>query len=325
MKIKNKLLILFLFVIFLNGIGYAQDNFFISNTNFPVPPYIKRGLVIYYNSAGYVVREGKRRYVSFEKIMVIQKIEGQKVIGIMYSLNPSSSLLTIESKILGQGGSGTFYVHPEYAKKMKGKETFGYKFVTDGKIEYRTENTSGEIAYDPKSGVFLSLKVVTNNSEAIDIYKGYEYVNLPPLPNDFPQVARNSYTYTMSSIVQGMGTMPVGSISISPISFGKQIAKFRLTTTQTQGLTSTQEVFGTTLLGPHYIHPDILKGDITILKLTKKDFNYYIQGEGGQMIAHLIIDGTEYSTTYVDPQTGIVLAQDQQMGDIGILRFILNQ
>ncbi len=326
MKMVNKFLVFVLFLLFLTGIGHGQNNFTMPNTGFPVPPYVKRGLVLYYDSSGYVTNQGKRSYVTFEKIMIIQKVEDQKVIGTTYSLNSQSNMVMASSEILGQGGFGTFYIHPEYAKKMKGKEKFGYKFIDEGAIGYKTENATGKISYDPKSGIFLSMEIVTNDSEAVDIYKGYEYIKLPPLPDNFPQVAKNSYLYNMSSAVQGMGAIPLGSITISPVSFGKQIAKFRLTTTQTQGLSTTKEIYGTTLLGPHYIHPSILKDGTVIFKLTKKDFNYYIQGGTGyEMVAHLVINGIEYNTSYINPQTGIVFTQDQLVGGMGIIRLALNQ
>ena len=325
-KLKWLSLFFLIFLIFLPKIGFSQENPIIQDTGYPIPPYIKRGLTIYYNVSGYVTKQGRKEYATFEKIIIVQAIEGQNVIGTIYSMNPTSQMLTTETKILGHGGFGLFYVHPEYAKKMQGKEYFGYKFPSPGIISYKKNNAEGSIQYDPKSGLFLGLKVNSFTTESVEVYKGYEYTTLPNLPVSFPNSARRNYTYSIYNIMQGMN-MPFGTISVSPVWFGKKTAKFKLTTSTNEGISSTKELYGTTLIGPCYIHPSILKDEYNILNLKQKDLKFYIQGENQYgKIAHLIINGTEYYTTHIDPYTGLIQYQDQYIiGMNSIVRVVLNQ
>lgn len=318
--------LLLLLIFFFPTLSFAQGNQFLKDTGFPVPSYVKRGLVIYYDSSGEVTSQGKTDYVTFQKIIIVQKVEGQKVIGTIYSINPTSQMISTETKILGQGGSGIFYIHPDLAKKMQGKEELGFRFETPGIIKYTREGEEGAIEYDPKSGLFLGMKAANATTKSVEVYKGYEYINLPPLPNEFPPSAKEYHSYTVYTILQGLNT-PFSTISISPISFGKQIALFKLTTNTNTGINSTKEIYGTTLMGPHYINPQVLKDGYTILKLKNRNLTFYVQGEDQYgKITHFVVDGMEYYTTHIDPQTGLVMYQDQMIyGTNSIIRLVLSQ
>ncbi len=320
---------LVLLLILFSMVAQAGEETIITNTGFPVPPYVKRGLVVYYDAGGYVVQQGKADYVTFQKIILVQAVEGDSVIGTVYTINPNTHIFSVDTKLLGKGGSGIFYIHPEYAKKMVGKKEMGCDFKSPGIIEYNREKISGTIEYDVKSGLFLGAKVKGDNTESVETYKGYEYVNLPELPSSFPGVVKGNYSYSVYTIFQNLNT-PFGTITISPVSFGKKTAIFNMTTSVYGGMSSTKKVYGTTLIGPHYIHPSMVKEDGIFFSLKNYDMKYYIQGADQYgKLAYFVADGTKLSETHVDPNTGLILLNDQfvsgMIGVNGIIRSVLNQ
>ena len=108
-------------------------------------------------------------------------------------------------------------------------------------------------------------------------------VKLPPSKKP-PRVASTSRTYNLY-LVSPMGTVPSGTLQVQYLGKEGSLLKYSLT-----GTGYSREVYGTPLMGPHYMSPELLKR-ATIISVPEAGFQVKATAGVGRTTVRLIYRG----------------------------------
>jgi len=241
------------------------------------------------------------------------------------SLPGSTPMVDLKATPLVQGGVGFFYANPEavadYLQMAQQNPERGVR-VTGGNglfaVEVQNQNGTLRYAfrYDPKTGLVQEIAVSTRfagqqgqgATAANYRYVGYDTFAWQS-PADFPPAARESHVYEILAAVPGYGgspgmTNPMGQVEVRALRLST-LALFQLQA-NLQGYPQSDTVGGLTALGPHYLHPELIRrGNVFVL--SQLGLSYTIQGD----TATLTWGQVPLSVLRVQPQTGRIVERQE--------------
>ncbi len=248
-----------------SGFGKFIPELPISGKPFSPPVFIKRGFVAIYDSSYKRVQGGRESVSTSMSVFLVTYADAKRVVGQLIII-PNITGLISAYDFEEQGRMGSFFMNPEFLVFLK-KKPYTWVEISGNTVHFKTNNSDSVITYNSK-GLMVNGSITRSFFGGIErsviLLKWNGYVELPPLPQKFPQTVAMDHYYTISTILTSWTGAPqenvIGQVHIVPGESIGQVMKFRQTF---QGNTSmnfpeTKELIGSTLRGPFYIHPDYL-------------------------------------------------------------------
>ena len=283
------------------------------------PPWVKPGLVLYYRGEGGSRTGGTGSYLVMEIAYLVWEVEGNRILGV--EVQASQMGVKFIPKLLGRGGDGLFWIDPQRASALLSpqalEEARRQGIALSGGpgmivVDYAPQGRGVSrvaVRYDVQTGLVLS-REECSWSEGRDArgatctktsYVSRGQLRLPRL-RDLPPAAAMRASYHLQMVEQYTGmAVPAGGIQVEPVGRDGKLTRYRLITLDpnTGMPLPPQEVWGIPAMGPHYRHPELLRGSSIVLP------DIGIEWTGGQTI---LWNGVPWETDEVDPQNGLILS-----------------
>ncbi|ACR78817.1 hypothetical protein [Kosmotoga olearia] len=289
---------------------------------YPIPSWIKPGLVTVYEMEGGTRtlptgQESSAFYGKGYAVFIVTQVENNLIYGLtLFAYDYPGIMVTPPNPMILYG---SIYVDPrdiqeilsqreEYERQgiivKGGQYGEGIRWVN---ITYKSTSYTIFISEDGKAQKFLFSEKQENGSSVINMQlMGLFYTNCPEI-EDFPEAARENHSYEIYSydpFYTGL-TTPAGRETIEFQNIQKPIASYRLSYyTADMMVPISQTINGLPLLGPHYIHPELLNKD-TILEIPEINLSWVNEGEDGEIDSIIYFNGQESLRINCD-QRGLV-------------------
>lgn len=289
------------------------------------PAFIKRGLVVYYDTAGHVDDKPGPGGVS---VYVVDYVDRKWVAGQWFSIAPT--LLSVQVQwFCSPGSAGQFYLNPAMARDEMANPEKGVK-VTAHTFLYEHEGGKVESIFTDEGLITGTRTDKWGARRIISVmqYKAHHMAARPDLPAEFPAVAKRNPVYVQLSVAYGR-QVPISRSAIEFVKVEDGLAHFKITAQPVSGGIAMPALssftVGTSLSGPFYIHPATLSGarpGMVTLELPKVDFKSVVTAvdQGMVRIDHTL-GGQTCSYTVYDVATGIVR---QHVQNVAGTQLVLN-
>ena len=289
----------------------------------PRPDWIRPGLVVLYS-------DGIGQTTLF---FLVTEVTATEAYGASFRLAQSDAgpMLTVTIGPLYLGGSGPFYLAPQAVAQAGRRAPPGTQIQTQpGWIGILRRTPNGEskyaVRYDPESGMVLETSgsyrapagAGPRQGAAFHLQlAGTESVPWTPVAG-FPPAARAPAAYQVYYVLTSGAQTPGGEFQVEPLEVGAQLARYRVQARQNGVLTPPSEQLGVPALGPHYLHPALLRRD-PILQVPALNFEIRTAGPGpsGGQVVVMQLGGMPLRAIEVDPGSGAVLLYQEPVPGIG--------
>lgn len=293
----------------------------------PPADWLKEGVCIVYQTQGgtRVMKGGDASAFSTVGylIYIVTNVEGDEVYGLEYKfdLNPARGTYSFRwnAKLLNVPWSFIYFPLDQLAKILKEKETYAYQGVSveGGSIgggQYYFAMTRQSVdervvtTYTfREDGLIVKSTYTGQSPTSADAFSntliGVYQLRLPSV--SLPPVANRSANYDAYRSTFGIVT-PLGQLSLTPVGVLGRVVKYKATTLS--GLTTT-ETYGTHIIGPHYVHPELLKLR-EFLTVSEIGFKHAVTGTGpnGGVVVTIYVGNWPVAAGEYDPRTGLLLS-----------------
>ncbi len=285
------------------------------------PGWIRPGLVVTFDDG----------YGTTAVVYLVTRVGERSAYGFSFSIRQSEAgpQLKVQAGALYQGGSGPIYLAPEALERMVRRPPPGLQVqAAPGAIGWTVEDADGvsryAVRYDPATGKVLEMNgsyrgpagVGPRRNAAFHLaQRGLSALPWAPVPG-FPPAARAGARYQIVYALAS-GTAPGGYAVVEPIALGTPLARYRVRASGTGGPEPPQEKDGLPALGPHYLHPALLRRN-PVFAFPSVGLALQNAGPGpnGGVLLVWTYRGSAIESLEVDPQTGAVI--EQRVGYAGI-------
>ena len=290
-----------------------------------IPDWVKKGLVVVYYSeggsgTGLGTTQGSAVSGSGYRVFIVLSKTANEVYGMDITLLSSPVSGTFFASRIAKLGEanrgGLFFVDPkDMNRRVLRKEAPTNCVIHGNPGTFALECSTGQstsktmIIYDQKTGLVKEFTMMEidqgirgrSSTVAKGKYMKHFYIKLPDVRN-LPQEALKSRTYRM---IDNMMGFPLGSVYINFTGAKNGVAHYQI---NMSGAPVSMKTIGLTLIGPHYIHPSLLKQNV-ILNIPEINFQIAKGGMGykGGVVIQFIWNGNVVLQQEYDPNTGLKL------------------
>lgn len=292
----------------------------------PLPSWVKEGVCVVHAHQGGVQVGGdvdSSATLGGYTILLVTNIEKDRAYGIEYRIFGSSGKWSMHSSVkLLNTPMSFFYFPPEIAEQAlrEKEEYYNQGVIVEGgpvreglfyfAMTRRGADEETVTSYEyTRDGIIKSSTFTRKSPRGMEIASlnlvGIYEVQLP-FHLEAPQIAQQSVTYRVTYGAMGIWT-PRGTLSIEPIGTEGRILRFQLT--PTGQMSQTTEVLGTPIIGPFYIHPELLR-ESTIFAIPDIGFHIGVTGQGqrGGTLVTFSLNGQTLVESEYDSANGLLLS-----------------
>jgi len=243
--------------------------------NYPVPNWVKPGLVVVYQHEGGTQSGGGESAASGKgfRIDIVTDIEKNTVYGIEFIVlvSPSTYQITFQPfKVMPL----FVFIHPNAVQDLLKKSDMYAKqgiVVRGGRVSENSiwlgiaYNVSSQDFWISNEGLVQRVQVLVKQREGSAVVMSQNvkhfYIEWPNI-KEFPPVARESHTYNIYTSMYGFTNL-AGSSSYRLSNVQGRVARYSILQS-TSGMSTPTESMGVPSFGPFYIHPSLLKKDVIL-------------------------------------------------------------
>ncbi len=299
-----------------------------------VPSWIRPGLVVYYTAEGGTRGGGTGSYLTMQMAYVVWEVEGERVLGLEVQASPMGVIFA--PKLLGTGGDGLFWVDPERVQKLLEpralEEARRQGIAISGRpgmiaVEYSPQRhgvSKAAITYDTGSGLVLSREECTWSGREVrgSTCSKLSYAQKGTVrllrPRDFPLAASRAATYWLQMTEPYTGiTVPSGNIQVQPVRREGRLMRYRVVTVDpnTGAPLPAKEGFGISAMGPHYVHPLLVR--MGGVELVGMGLEVRMEQSPEGITVTTLWNGAVWSSEQVDPGSGLIVSfQNRTYGGV---------
>ncbi|KUK13988.1 MAG: hypothetical protein H5T91_00150 [Synergistetes bacterium] len=282
------LIMIFAIVIATAGFAQAIDPSPLLLGKYPVPNWVKPGLVVVYQYEG--GSQSGRSAVSGRGFMIdiVTNVENNRIYGIEFLIlvSPSTYEITVQPiKVTPL----FVFIHPSQIQDLLGQAGMlaqqgivvrGGRFSENSIWLEIADSVSSTALWVSNEGFVQRFQHLERTPEGSAVvqrqYLKHSYIDWPDI-EDFPPVFQESHTYNIYVSAYGMIT-PSGNVNYQLLNAQGRILMYRLVQ-YSSGVPIPSEIMGVPSFGPFYIHPKLLQKGV-ILEIPEIGFVW--QNEQGE-------------------------------------------
>ncbi len=241
--------------------------------NYPVPEWVKPGLVVVYQHEGGTQSGASAASGSGFRIDIVTDVEKNTVYGIEFIVlfSPSTYQITFQPfKVMPL----IVFIHPNAVQDLLNRADMLAQqgiVVRGGRVSENSiwlgiaYNVSSTDIWISNDGFVQRLQYLVRQQEGSAVvqsqYMKHFYIEWQNI-KEFPPVARESHTYNIYTSLYGFTTLG-GSASYRLSNVQGRVARYSIFQSAS-GMSAPTEGIGVPSFGPFYMHPSLLKKDVII-------------------------------------------------------------